>query len=166
MQYTSSNDAPKSYYFPAGDYTVTIVEAVETISRNSGADMIKLTLDVESADGATAKVFDYLVASPSSAWKIDAFRRALGHEVIQGEPGELSAEDLLGRTLRARLKVEEFNGRTNNKVEAWLAPTTPRTAPAKATTHTTTSASPAPAFHPSPTSHHSQPADLDANEPF
>lgn len=122
MKYTSSNEAPKSYHLPAGDYPVTIVEASETVSRSTGADMIKLTLDAEAPDGATAKVFDYLVASASSAWKIDAFRRALGHEVVQGEPVELAAEDLIGRTLRARLKVEEFNGRANNKVEAWLAP--------------------------------------------
>jgi len=122
MHYTSSNEAPKSYHLPAGDYSVTIVEASETVSRSTGADMIKLTLDAEAPDGSTAKLFDYLVASPSSAWKIDAFRRALGHEVVQGEPVELAAEDLIGRTLRARLKVEEFNGRSNNKVEAWLAP--------------------------------------------
>ena len=123
MKYTSSNDAPKSYHLPAGDYPVTIVEASETVSRSTGADMIKLTLDAESPDGTqSTKVFDYLVASASSAWKIDAFRRALGHEVVQGEPVELAAEDLVGRTLRARLKVEEFNGRANNKVEAWLAP--------------------------------------------
>ncbi|AKC83111.1 hypothetical protein IMCC26134_10560 [Verrucomicrobia bacterium IMCC26134] len=122
MKYIASNEAPKSYHLPAGDYSVTIVEASETVSRSTGADMIKLTLDAEAPDGATAKVFDYLVASASSAWKIDAFRRALGHEVVQGEPVELAAEDLIGRTLRARLKVEEFNGRANNKVEAWLAP--------------------------------------------
>ena len=123
MKYTSSNEAPKSYHLPAGDYSVTIVEASETVSRSTGADMIKLTIDAESADGTqSAKVFDYLVASPSSAWKVDAFRRALGHEVVQGAPVDLSAEDLIGRTLRARLKVEEFNGRANNKVEAWLTP--------------------------------------------
>jgi len=122
MRYTSSNEAPKFHHLPAGDYPVTIVEATETVSRSSGADMIKLTLDAEAPDGATVKVFDYLVASPSSAWKIDAFRRALGEEVVLGEAVELSAADLLGRTLHARLKVEEFNGNENNKVDAWLAP--------------------------------------------
>jgi hypothetical protein len=122
MRYTSSDQTPQYQHLPAGDYTVTIVEAVETVSRTSGADMIKLTLDAEAPDGGTVKVFDYLVGSPSSAWKIDAFRRALGHEVVEGEAVELAAEDLVGRTLRARLKVEEFNGRSNNKVDAWLAP--------------------------------------------
>lgn len=122
MRYTSSNEAPKFHVLPAGDYPVTVVEASETVSRSSGADMIKLTLDAEGPDGACVKVFDYLVASPSCAWKIDAFRRALGQEIVLGEAVELSASDLLGRTLRARLIVEEFNGRQNNKVDAWLAP--------------------------------------------
>ena len=149
MKYTSSNEAPKSYHLPAGDYPVTIVEASETVSRSTGADMIKLTLDAESPDGTqSTKVFDYLVASASSAWKIDAFRRALGYEVVQGEPVELAAEDLVGRTLRARLKVEEFNGRANNKVEAWLAPlaassNAPVPAPASPAAAPTTSTNPA-----------------------
>ena len=151
MKYTSSNDAPKSYHLPAGDYPVTIVEASETVSRSTGADMIKLTLDAESPDGTqSTKVFDYLVASASSVWKIDAFRRALGYEVVQGEPVELAAEDLVGRRLRARLKVEEFNGRANNKVEAWLAPLAasgnapvPAPAPASPAAAPTTSTNPA-----------------------
>lgn len=151
MKYTSSNEPPKSYHLPAGDYSVTIVEASETVSRSTGADMIKLTLDAESPDGTqSTKVFDYLVASASSAWKIDAFRRALGYEVVQGEPVELAAEDLVGRTLRARLKVEEFNGRANNKVEAWLAPLAassnapvPAPAPASPAAAPTTSTNPA-----------------------
>ncbi|MGH8017740.1 MAG: DUF669 domain-containing protein [Opitutaceae bacterium] len=137
MHYTSSNEAPKFHHLPAGDYPVTIVEASETVSRSSGADMIKLTLDAEGPEGTTVKVFDYLVASPSSAWKIDAFRRALGEEVVLGEAVELAADDLVGRTLRARLKVEEFNGRYNNKVDAWLAPL--------ANAPTQTAANPAPA---------------------
>jgi hypothetical protein len=79
MKYTSSADAPKAYHLPAGDYTITILEASETVSRSTGADMIKLTLEAEAAD-------------------------------------------LPGRTLRARLKVEDYNGRSNNKIDAWLAP--------------------------------------------
>jgi hypothetical protein len=125
MKYTSSNEASKSFHLPAGDYVVTIVEASETVSRSTGADMIKLTLEANGPDDtsdSTVKIFDYLVASPSSAWKIDAFRRALGQQIIKGEAVELAAESLVGRTLRARLKVEDFEGRQNNKVDAWLAP--------------------------------------------
>jgi hypothetical protein len=134
MKYTSSADAPKSYHLPAGDYSVTILEASETVSRSTGADMIKLTLEAEAADGATSTLFDYLVASASCAWKIDTFRIALGQTIAPGEPVELDASDLPGRTLRARLKVEDYNGRSNNKIDAWLAPLirTAPTAPANA----------------------------------
>jgi hypothetical protein len=166
MKYTSSNEAPKSYHLPAGDYPVTIVEASETVSRSTGADMIKLTLDAESPDGTqSTKVFDYLVASASSVWKIDAFRRALGHEVVQGEPVELAAEDLVGRTLRARLKVEEFNGRANNKVEAWLAPLAGSgNAPAPASLPAPLASPASPAAAPTTSTN---PAQEDAsNEPF
>ena len=86
MKYTSSADAPKAYHLPTGDYTVTILEASETVSRSTGADMIKLTLEAEAADGATSTLFDYLVASASSAWKIDTFRIALGQTIAPGEP--------------------------------------------------------------------------------
>jgi hypothetical protein len=166
MKYTSSNEAPKSYHLPAGDYPVTILEASETVSRSTGADMIKLTLDAESPDGTqSTKVFDYLVASASSVWKIDAFRRALGHEVVQGEPVELAAEDLVGRTLRARLKVEEFNGRANNKVEAWLAPLAGSgNAPAPASLPAPLASPASPAAAPTTSTN---PAQEDAsNEPF
>ena len=141
MKYTPSDQPEKSFFVPAGDYPVTIVEASETVSRSSGADMIKLTLEVEAPDGSSVTLFDYLVATPSSAWKIDAFRRALGQQVIKGEAVELAAEDLVGRTLRARLKVESFEGKQNNKVEAWLAPLVG--APAPATAAAAPAASPA-----------------------
>lgn len=152
MKYTSSTEPSKFQHLPAGDYPVTIVEATETVSRSTGADMIKLTLEADGPDETnpgTVKIFDYLVATPSSAWKIDAFRRALGHQIVKGEAVELSAADLVGRMLRARLKVEDFNGQQNNKVEAWLpAPT------AAAPTH---AAVPAPA---------AAKKEDDGNEPF
>jgi hypothetical protein len=125
MQYTSSNQPPKSSNLPPGEYPVTIVAASTGVSR-AGADMIKLTLNAEGPNGENAKFFDHLVADPACAWKNDAFRQALGHEVVPGETVELIADELVGQTLRARLKVDEFNGRKTNKVAAWLAPVVDR----------------------------------------
>ena len=77
-------------------------------------------------------------------------------------PG-IAAEDLVGRTLRARLKVEEFNGRANNKVEAWLAPLSGSgNAPVPAPL-----AAPAPASPAAAPTTSTNPAQEDAsNEPF
>jgi hypothetical protein len=115
--YTSSTPQERPDHVEPGDYQVEVIDAIETVSKG-GHEMIELKLRTS----AGSLLFDFLVFIPTAFWKIDAFRRALGHEVVQGEPVELAAEDLIGRTLRARLKVEEFNGRANNKVEAWLAP--------------------------------------------
>jgi hypothetical protein len=128
FKYTSSNQESKSFHVEPGDYDVTVIEAVETISKSSGADMIKLNLEV---DGHGCRLFDYLIASESTAWKIDAFRRSIGDNVVEGEEVELSASTLIGRRGRARLKTEEFNGKTNNKVDLWLEPST-KAEPAKA----------------------------------
>jgi len=121
FKYTSSNQESKSFHVEPGDYNVTVIEAVETISKSSGADMIKLNLEV---DGHGCRLFDYLIAAENSAWKIDAFRRSIGDTVVEGEEVELSASALIGRRGRARLKTEEYNGKINNKVDLWLESTT------------------------------------------
>lgn len=117
MKYTSSNQEPREFHVQPGEYDLRVIDAVETVSKTSGAEMIKLTLEVE---GHGCRLFDYLIASESTAWKIDSFRRALGENVEEEIEVEISARDLIGKTARARLKTEEYNGKLNNKVDAWL----------------------------------------------
>lgn len=81
--------------------------------------MIELKLKVEP-DGPV--FYDHLVFTESSFWKIDVFRAAIGETVIANEEIEIVADDLIGRQGRARLVVEEYNGRKRNKVAAWLVP--------------------------------------------
>ena len=57
---------------------------------------------------------------PNAFWKIDAFRAATGENVTPDEDVEIIADELIGRTGRVRLSVEEYNGRKRNKVAAWL----------------------------------------------
>lgn len=119
MKYISSTNEQRAFFVPEGEYTVRIIEAVETISKGSGAEMIKLNLEVE---GHGCRLFDYLIASESTAWKVDAFRRALGETVVPGVPVEIHPQELISKTARARLKTEEYNGKTSNKIDAWLEP--------------------------------------------
>jgi hypothetical protein len=119
MKYVSPNQQPREFHVSPGEYEVRVIDAIETISKGSGQEMIKLMLEVE---GRGVRLYDYLIASASAAWKIDAFRRATGEDVSEGEEVHLTAQDLIGRQGRARLKVEEFQGRLSNKVDAWLAP--------------------------------------------
>ena len=123
MKYTSQNADNFPRFVQPGDYLVTVIEASETFSK-AGDEMIKLKLEVEEHG---VHLFDYLVATESSFWKIDTFRKAIGESVVEGEEVELSASEIEGRQGYARLKVEEYQGKKNNKVELWLTDRAPKT---------------------------------------
>jgi len=116
--YRSSEPTTRPDYVEPGEYEVEVVNAEETVSQK-GSDMIELKLRVQPS-GAT--LFDHLVFMETAFWKIDAFRAATGENVTPDQDVEIRGDDLIGRTGRARLIVEEFNGRKRNKVAAWLAP--------------------------------------------
>ncbi len=127
--YRSSEPASRPDYVKPGDYTVEVINAEETVSKQ-GRDMIELKLKV-IPEGTV--FFDHLVFVENAYWKIDAFRAAIGEAVLPGEDVDINADDFIGKTGRVRLTVEEFNGRTRNRIGAWLVPQTkPAAAPAKA----------------------------------
>ena len=115
-----SGDASRPEYVNHGEYSVEITGAEETISKNKN-DMIELRLKV-APDGVV--LFDHLVFADSSFWKIDAFRASIGEKVVPGEEIDIIADDLIGRTGKVRLIVEDYQGRKRNKVAAWLVPQT------------------------------------------
>lgn len=119
MKYVSTNAEVKTRCVKPGEYLLTILEAVETISKSTGDEMIKLRLEVE---GHGATLYEYLVSNGSSAWKIDSFRRALGERVVEGEEVEIDTRNLVGRQARAKLRVETYQGKDSNKVDYWLSP--------------------------------------------
>ncbi len=119
MKYVSTNAESRARCVKPGEYLLTILEAVETISKSTGDEMIKLKLEVE---GHGATLYEYLVSNGSSAWKIDSFRRALGERVVEGEEVEIDTRNLVGRQARAKLRVETYQGKDSNKVDYWLSP--------------------------------------------
>lgn len=116
--YRSSEPNARPDFVEPGEYTAEVVNAEETFSQK-GHEMIELKLRVQPS-GAT--LFDHLVFMETAFWKIDTFRAATGENVGADQEVEIRADDLIGRTGRVRLIVEEFNGRKRNKVAAWLAP--------------------------------------------
>jgi len=114
--YKASDVTARPDFVEPGDYPVEVIHAEETVSQK-GHDMIELKLRVEPSG---AILFDHLVFTPNAFWKIDAFRVATGEQIVPDEDVEIIADDLIGRTGRARLIVEEYNGRKRNKVAAWL----------------------------------------------
>ena len=116
--YKASAPSARLGYVPAGDYTVEVLEAEESVSKN-GNDMIELKLRVQP-EGPF--LFDALVFTPKAFWKVDAFRAATGETVVPEEDVVITPGRLVGRTGRARLGVEEYDQRKRNTVVAWLPP--------------------------------------------
>lgn len=115
--YRASEPTDRPDFMPPGEYDVEVIDASETVSRN-GHDMIELKL--RTSNGCV--FYDFLVFTKNAFWKIDSFRSAIGEQPTPDEEVEVLADDLIGRGGRARLVVEEYNGRKRNKVAAWLAP--------------------------------------------
>ena len=113
--YTASIPNERPDFVEPGDHEVEVVDAIETISKG-GHEMIELKLKTS----AGSYLYDFLVFIPTAFWKIDAFRAATGEAVTPEQDVEIVADDLIGRTGKARLTVEEYNGKKRNKVAAWL----------------------------------------------
>ena len=96
--YKASEPTSRPDYVEAGDYTIEILGAEESISQKNRNEMIELKLKVEPSG---AIVYDNLVFTSSAFWKIDAFRAATGETVTPDEDVEIIADDLIGRTGRA-----------------------------------------------------------------
>jgi uncharacterized protein DUF669 len=105
---------------PEGEYDFTVDEASEKESQK-GNPMIELQLLVEH-DGAKVRVFDNLVFVEAAFWKIDAFRFATGEKLVEGQKVSFEAEDCIGRCGRCHLYVDNYEGRTRNKVDSYLPP--------------------------------------------
>lgn len=111
---------------PDGPYPFECVAASEKTSQKQNVK-IELTLKVNG----TSTVYDNLTFTPASTWRIDAFRQATG-EVLKGsDEVSFEAEDCIGRKGMCTIITDTFNGRTRNKVDAYLLPnpTTPGGAP-------------------------------------
>lgn len=116
--YRSSEPTARPDYVEPGEYSVEVINAEETTSQK-GNEQIELKLKVQPSG---AVLFDHLVFAENCFWKIDTFRAATGENVAADQEVEIHADDLIGRTGRVRLIVEEFKGRKRNKVAAWLLP--------------------------------------------
>jgi hypothetical protein len=92
--------------FPAGEYDFEIASAIETVSKSSGRDMIKVALNV-FCDGKSRQVTDYLMES--MGFKLRHFFYGIGFG-DRYDAGDCTAQGLVGRAGRVVLKVEEQDG--------------------------------------------------------
>ena len=116
-----NQDGP-AFWVEAGDYECVVIDAKEKKSKNTGAPMMELKCRIIFEDGNEGpSFFDYLVFSANVMWKIDSFLQATGRHPGEGVGLSIEANDLIGHAFWATLSVDEFNGKRNNKVKAYIA---------------------------------------------
>lgn len=89
--------------FPAGEYDFEVIKALDEVSKK-GNEMIKLELDIYSANGGKTRVFDYLLESV--AYKIKHFCKETGLMNLY-EQGSLSADICKNKSGRCTIGIQK-----------------------------------------------------------
>jgi hypothetical protein len=121
MKYTQ--ELPSSGARPAGEYPFTVSDAQDRVSNSSGNEMIELVLEIKGG----APVYDYLVNTKDSWYKINDFLAAIGGPITPGKEVNINPDDFIGKTGRCRLYIDEFQGKQRNKVGEYVIPDRPAT---------------------------------------
>jgi hypothetical protein len=96
---------------PEGEYWLYIEDAEEKTSK-AGNEMIEVKLSV---DGYACRVFHVFVNNEYIQKYLDRFFASFGIT-----PGDFNLSGWLGKKGRARIKHEEYNNRTNAKIDYFI----------------------------------------------
>jgi len=88
---------------PKGVYRMTVLSCIQTKS-SKGNDMLELELEIIKGKYKGRRVWDYVVLTKKSEWKLASLVRALGMK----EKGSINPEKLQGKTLTAKVKLETY----------------------------------------------------------
>jgi hypothetical protein len=97
-------DAQSANLWPDGEYDFEVKVAEEKEAK-SGNDMFALELWIFDDGGGRKNVFDYLVLSEKSAWKLRHFASSCGM-ILQYEGGAMMAGEMEGRTGRCTIGTQ------------------------------------------------------------
>jgi hypothetical protein len=102
-----------------GVYPATIIDAEEKVSKSSGNDMIEIVWELDNG----LRVYDYLVFSEKTAFKVDTLLKATGNAPdTAGVNVELAADEMVGWRAFVELRVEPAEGSyaAKNKVARYV----------------------------------------------
>jgi Protein of unknown function (DUF669) len=106
----------KPRYVPDGEYEVEVISARSQTSRNNN-EMIVLKVSVGPG---RCIIFDHLVFTDASDWKIAQCLTAVGIELQDGD--DIHPRLFEHRRGRALVTVTMFDGCLQNKIAKWLPP--------------------------------------------
>ena len=122
MKFTpkSEEDIQKEGLMPAGIYPFTVLEAVDTVSKASGNEMIKIKLAVYDNEGRERHLYDYLLESMAAK-----FRHFCVQTGMEGryQDGSVAAEHCEGKDGYVKIKIGKAKGDfpAKNEVDDYVA---------------------------------------------
>ena len=108
-----------AFVLPEGEHTVKIVAAEEAISKTSGRDMIKLTLQVLlNVQFASQKITYFIVDDEKADDKVVKLFKACGKQ----PPAMITPSIFVGLVGKVKTKNTEFNGEVRPEIHYWVRP--------------------------------------------
>lgn len=104
MKFNPLTEAEVADLMPVGEYDFYVKEAKDTVSKKSGAEMIKLTLGVIDKNGRERTIFDYLI--DSMMYKVKHFADSVGLEK-EYESGGYSAIQCENQSGKCKIIIDE-----------------------------------------------------------
>ncbi len=105
----------------AGVADFEIVNVQEKTSQNTGNEMLELKLRVWDEDGAEGVVYDYIISSEKTIWKLYQLSKALSGIKIYSEDGCFDPNKLIGQKGKLILKITAPSGEypARNQVKSY-----------------------------------------------
>jgi Protein of unknown function (DUF669) len=107
---------------PDGSEVAFVVENATEKESSNGNEMIELELRIMNGSVKGPLVYDNLVFTEKSYWKIDSFRESTGEKLIPGQQVVFNSDDCIGRRGRVVLTIDVYQGRSKNKVGEYVLP--------------------------------------------
>jgi len=100
---------------PPGTYVCRIDDASLGKSRK-GDDMITLVYEIASGEHKNKKLWDRIVLTKASEWKLDQFLQAIGAASSRKRKGVLDLEEIVGDAIVVQVKRGEYEGNPTAEV--------------------------------------------------
>ena len=117
-----------------GEYDAVITSSKDTISANSGNNMMDMTVTVFDNDGRSHDVRDFLVFTKPMMWKVVHFANS-ANIFNEYQAGNLCSDIVVNKSVRVKIGIEKgkeipmekLNGKTSgscypdrNKIESYI----------------------------------------------
>jgi hypothetical protein len=102
-----------------GVYNVRIDEVTNNPSK-AGKPMLTIVSEITSGAFKGSKLWDRIVLTDSSQWKLDQFLQAIGLASKSKRRGVLDTEEVVGSKAVIRVKAGTYNGEYSPEIAGWM----------------------------------------------